>query len=218
MSALPEIDWTAVMLGIAAGVATALGPEWTEAVDRHDRNGYASIVRKDGAGFWLERERFGTGVFRIAVTGIYPKSSDGMKSFAPWVTRHYVAGQRMRVTTAPRITLSATRSHEGIARDIKRRFLPWYLEAFATSLDDCAAYEGGIVQAKRAAAQIGKAVRVMPRKSGRDETWAIHAEAGVIYVRESQKERPHISMRIDGIDVDKALAIARILGKRRRSR
>jgi hypothetical protein len=87
-------------------------PGWSLNCDPANRPRFALFEGPDGAGFYVELDRR-TNPARLAVHGRYPTP------YCPDPARRL------------RITVSSARPVEAIAADVRRRFLPTYLELYA---------------------------------------------------------------------------------------
>jgi hypothetical protein len=125
---------------LAAKIAENLGDGWTSFESPHHRHSWHLKNGDLTIRFWATT---GRDAGRLAVRGLWPVDK-----------RNYVHSSRDSKT----ITMAATKTPEQIAREIQRRFLPWYQEAYAKAkqeaceLDD---YEEKSRQTALALAAIG---------------------------------------------------------------
>ena len=100
---------------LAAAVAAALGEGWTAKTPQEDGYRGRTIQHADGYGLTLYLETSYNGKpARIAVHGVWPRA--GRDLYSP------------RNGAATRITVDAGKPADKIARDIRARFLPAYVE------------------------------------------------------------------------------------------
>lgn len=196
---------SAHMLALATELAPRLGIDWSAIPDPYDHNGAACLVRPDGAEIFLEPVRWPpAGKGRLNVVGRYPRSEDG-KVYGP-------TGKRIGGRDRASITVALERGVEAIARDIALRFLPEYLEGLRQTQADIAEHVEELREAERTAIRIAVAAGTTPERwGGGKEWWCVRVADGLIKVRDSHRDGPHIEIRLDGVDGETAERVARAL-------
>jgi hypothetical protein len=115
------MESNAAFRAFAGLVAQALGNGWQLVVGATDFEQRVPHIRQgdNGPEFWLSSTWAGKG--RVYVGANYPKDAEGRES------RPYFSTYSEHGTESPSITFADTKSPEQAAKDISRRFLPFFL-------------------------------------------------------------------------------------------
>lgn len=105
---------------IAAALGSTFVPRAPDSLDRGTILIDGATDIDHGPGLWIRCGSWGDAV-RVVVSGVYPRTIVG-ESITPW----FVLPLDERETHLQRITMSADKPPERIAREIERRFLPEY--------------------------------------------------------------------------------------------
>lgn len=209
----------------ARQVGLALDPlldGWTlepEAAEEDRRNpNYARMVRADGAAFALTMQTWGAGKGRCTVHGVWPRV--GGTTISPGT------GQVIEMTFD---SARVGKNPANVVADIKRRFLPTFLETWAElkqRADDLVASRAFLADAaKRVASMFGPSASVRAGNDG--DTYAVYpdpdedggfAVVGTIHLHAGHEaSEPTLSARFEvRCGEDTLRAISEALAKRPR--
>jgi hypothetical protein len=159
---------------------------WTLDDANMRNNARAQHPAKAYAAIWFREQRG-----RLIITGAYPPN-------------HYPPQDRR-----PRITVSATRAPKAIARDIQRRFLPDYLEAYSGSVRRCRAAQFNIATTNTQLEQLAEIVGETAQPTEYGRRGRLYLPDGKLEAHAVDSRRFHIELH--GIDFETACAICEIL-------
>jgi hypothetical protein len=158
----------------ARAIAGALGGGWTVQPPR-DGQRTRAIVQPDGAGVSVWWSEYPAG--RLEIHGVWPRGADG-KEYRPTGYRE----------TSPTITVNASRPPAAIASEIRRRFLPAYLELYAKKRSE---QDGAEAYQRETAATLARLVAATGSADGLRR--ANGQQLSTLYVRDSHVYRVEAS-------------------------
>jgi|GEM_PF-2475056 len=153
-------DQRAIVRQVSAFVADALGEGWSvDTSEAYAEHTGVYVDGPDGARLWLTLggRNYGRDLDRLSIRGQYPRPEESKGYGDGW-------SKRFGETRTDEISVKRDRDPAAIAREIRRRLLPDYLEMLGEAVAGNAAHDAAVRRGRELradlAARLGKGTRV----------------------------------------------------------